>query len=233
MEIIEEFVFKKCSTCTKFFPRSLFKKDSKGFLGLSSRCKECYKIYYNENKKSINARKRELNKTRYSDKIKQYSKKRYSENKEKQITYSKEYQKRNPEVKKRNDKKYYETHREELNAKKLAYHHFRYKNDPLYKLIKLVRGRTKDYCRVAKIRKSKRFHEYIGCTPEELRLHIEKQFKDGMSWENYGKWHIDHIIPISSAKTEREVYILSHYTNLQPLWAEENLKKGDKVCQAV
>ena len=50
-----------------------------------------------------------------------------------------------------------------------------------------------------------------------------------MSWENQGKWHIDHITPLSSAKTEEEVYRLCHYTNLQPLWAEDNLKKGSKI----
>ena len=49
-----------------------------------------------------------------------------------------------------------------------------------------------------------------------------------MSWENQGKWHLDHIIPISSAKTEEDVIRLNHYTNFQPLWAEDNFKKGKK-----
>jgi hypothetical protein len=50
-----------------------------------------------------------------------------------------------------------------------------------------------------------------------------------MSWENYGEWHIDHIIPISSAKTNQEVYKLNHHTNFQPLWAEDNLRKSNKL----
>jgi hypothetical protein len=64
---------------------------------------------------------------------------------------------------------------------------------------------------------------------EFLKKHLEIQFIEGMSWENQGKWHIDHKIPLSSAKTEEEVYKLCHYTNLQPLWAEDNLKKGSKI----
>ena len=50
-----------------------------------------------------------------------------------------------------------------------------------------------------------------------------------MSWDNYGKWHIDHIIPLSSANSEDDIYKLCHYTNLQPLWAEDNLKKSNKI----
>jgi hypothetical protein len=79
-------------------------------------------------------------------------------------------------------------------------------------------------------KKSKTF-EIIGCTPEFLKEYIEKQFIKGMEWSNhsvYG-WHIDHIIPLSSANTEEEIYKLCHYTNLQPLWAENNLKKSNKI----
>jgi hypothetical protein len=58
---------------------------------------------------------------------------------------------------------------------------------------------------------------------------MESLFKEGMTWDNHGEWHIDHIIPISSGKTEDEVVKLCHYTNLQPLWKTENLLKGDKL----
>ena len=71
----------------------------------------------------------------------------------------------------------------------------------------------------------------IGITPIELKEHLEKQFTQDMSWDNYGfyGWHIDHIIPLSSAKTEEDIYKLCHYSNLQPLWAEDNFKKSNKI----
>jgi hypothetical protein len=73
--------------------------------------------------------------------------------------------------------------------------------------------------------------DIIGCTPQELKEHIEKKFKEGMSWNNRDKWHIDHIIPLSSGKTEEEILKLCHYTNLQPLWAKENLEKSNKLSK--
>ena len=78
--------------------------------------------------------------------------------------------------------------------------------------------------------KRKKTIEYLGCDIETFKKHIENQFKEGMSWENYGKWHIDHIIPIYYKKTEtKEEEILKrlNYKNTQPLWAEENIKKGN------
>jgi hypothetical protein len=72
-------------------------------------------------------------------------------------------------------------------------------------------------------------NHYIGCDWIFFKSHMEKLFKDGMNWDNYGEWHIDHIIPTSSAQTEESLYKLYHYTNLQPLWAIENIKKGNKI----
>jgi hypothetical protein len=64
---------------------------------------------------------------------------------------------------------------------------------------------------------------------EEAFAHIESKFKPGMTWENYGKWHVDHIIPLSSANTTGELEKLCHFNNLQPLWARENMRKSDKM----
>ena len=68
----------------------------------------------------------------------------------------------------------------------------------------------------------------IGCQWDELKNHIESKFVDDMSWSNRHLWHIDHIVPLARAKSEEEMIKLSHYTNLQPLWAEDNFKKGAK-----
>jgi hypothetical protein len=79
--------------------------------------------------------------------------------------------------------------------------------------------------------KNKTYNDIIGCSPEFLKEYLENQFAEGMSWDNHGQysWHIDHIIPLSSAKTDEEIYKLCHYTNLQPLWAEDNLRKSNKI----
>jgi hypothetical protein len=73
--------------------------------------------------------------------------------------------------------------------------------------------------------------DLVGCDYEFLIEYIENKFTEGMSWDNYGYygWHLDHITPVSLAKTEKDVYKLYHYTNLQPLWAEDNLRKSNKI----
>ena len=93
-----------------------------------------------------------------------------------------------------------------------------------------VRNRINVFLRKNNITKKNQTFNIVGCSPEFLKEHLEKQFTEGMSWELMGKnIHIDHIIPLSSAKTEDEILKLCHYTNLQPLWAEDNLKKSDKI----
>lgn len=124
-------------------------------------------------------------------------------------------------------RKNYPNHR----AKKSARHIERYRKDPIYRLTVLLRQRTKELIRANYWTPKNKFKDYIGCTLDELKSHLEKQFKDGMTWENQGRggWHIDHIIPLSTAKTQEELYKLCHYTNLQPLWEIDNLKKSNKI----
>ena len=77
--------------------------------------------------------------------------------------------------------------------------------------------------------KKSKANEVLGCTWDEFKLHIERQFVKGMTWENKSKWAIDHIVPLASAKTEEDVIRLNHFTNLRPLWAKDNLAKGAKM----
>ena len=104
-------------------------------------------------------------------------------------------------------------------------------SNPLFKLVCNMRCRIYDFLNGRKIQKNNTSFVIIGCTPQELKLHLENQFKPGMSWENYSYeiWHVDHIIPLCSAKNEDEIYKLCHYTNLQPMWAKDNMKKGSKI----
>jgi hypothetical protein len=103
--------------------------------------------------------------------------------------------------------------------------------DEIFKIKSYTRNRIRAFLKLNKISKNNKTFNIVGCSPEDLKLHLEKQFSPEMNWSNYGKfgWHIDHITPLDSANTEDEMYKLCHYTNLQPLWWSENLSKGHKV----
>lgn len=78
--------------------------------------------------------------------------------------------------------------------------------------------------------KSKQTLELIGCTAAEFKAHIESQFQEGMSWDNYGEWHVDHIKPCSifNLLLDRDQEVCFNFRNTQPLWASDNLSKGNK-----
>lgn len=73
--------------------------------------------------------------------------------------------------------------------------------------------------------------EQLGYSPQQLREHIESKFVDGMAWENYGRWHVDHVRPVSSFPKETHVSIVNSLINLRPLWADENLRRPRKWSQ--
>lgn len=91
------------------------------------------------------------------------------------------------------------------------------------------RSRINSFLKSRGIRKNKRTLAIVGCSWDALRQHIENQFAPGMSWQNRGMWHIDHIVPLASATTEQEFFSLCHYTNLQPLWALDNQRKQSRT----
>jgi len=128
-------------------------------------------------------------------------------------------------------KKYREENVENIKKNRNDWRNKKNKVNSLFKLKNNVRCRIYDFFNFRKINKNNKTFDIIGCTPEYLKEYIENKFTENMSWDNYGifGWHIDHIIPLSSANTDEEIYKLCHYTNLQPLWAEENIKKSNKI----
>lgn len=136
--------------------------------------------------------------------------------------YYKEWNKNNPDKVKNKIEKW--------NSKNRDYFVVKYNSDLFYKLKVNMRNRLNTFVKLNNFNKKNKTFDIVGCSPEFLKEYLEQKFTEGMSWELMGQHiHIDHIIPLSSANTEEEVYKLCHYTNLQPLWAEDNLKKGSKI----
>ena len=101
--------------------------------------------------------------------------------------------------------------------------------DPIFAMKKRVSCRIRNYMSREGYEKKLRTHEILGIDWPGFKEHMERQFVNGMSWENRDQWHIDHIIPLATAICEDDVIRLNHYTNLQPLWAEDNIIKGSKI----
>ena len=181
------------------------------------------KIYRENNKEKakIYRKKYDLNN---KEKLK-LSRKIYRENnKEKAKIYRDKYNLNNKEKVKFSKEKYRINNKEKINN----YVKNRYQKENNFKLKMLLRHRI--YMALKGIAKSKKTKDLLGCTVEQLWIHLEKSFKPGMTRENYGKWHIDHIRPCASfdlTKQEEQLKCF-HYTNLQALWADENFSKGAK-----
>ncbi|MNX99669.1 hypothetical protein D3C86_1321310 [compost metagenome] len=142
-----------------------------------------------------------------------------------------EYRAANREKLNQKQKLYYEANRSKYSANSLVQKKRRYREDPLFALEGLCRRRILCAMQKGGYKKSTKTENILGCSYEDLVKHLESKFLPGMTWENRGRhgWHIDHETPLASASTAEELEALCHYTNLQPLWAEDNLKKGAKM----
>ena len=221
---------KVCSICKVEKDFCEFNNRSRAKDGKKSSCKECTKeCYIKDREKTLSQKKEYYFKDR--EKIVSNKKEFYIKEREKILSRNKEYYVNNREKIVFNKKEYYINNKENLRYYYNEYKRNRKLNDPTFKLTETVRVRLYSYLKTKSIVKNKITFDIIGCTPPELKDYLEKQFVNGMSWDNYGYygWHIDHIIPLSSAKTEEEIYKLCRYTNLQPLWAEDNLAKSNKL----
>jgi len=148
---------------------------------------------------------------------------------------NKKFRKENPEINKKKCRIFKEKNPEafkkwiEKNKEHRKKYINNYNSNPKNKIKNSLRSRINEL--MNKKYNNPRTLYLVGCDYNFLIEYIEKKFTKDMSWDNYGYygWHLDHIIPLSTAKTEEEIYKLYHYTNLQPLWAEDNLKKSNKI----
>jgi hypothetical protein len=165
-------------------------------------------------KKVSDKKYREKNKERLSNNHKKW----YNENKEKWNEYIKEYREKNID---------------KIREIKRTYERTRKANDPLYKLISNFRTAIYQVLKENNVDKNGHYFEILKYSPDELISHLENQFKDGMTWGNYGEWHVDHILPITSFNIQEigdnEFMKCWSLNNLQPMWGEENLRKSNKI----
>jgi hypothetical protein len=189
---------------------------------------------YNQNYREKNKEKLKEYKTTYylenKDEISEKNKLYYKENKDEikinRKKYDKEYREKNKEIIIIRNNKWKNKNPDYFNT----YVKERFKVDEMFKLSMIIRNSINTTFRYKGFKKSSKTSQILGCSFEEFKLYLESKFEDWMTWENRGLyngelncgWDIDHIIPISSAKTEEEAIRLNHYTNLQPLCSKVN-----------
>jgi len=208
---------KICSNCGENKNKSEYHKAKQNKDGLKGQCKECILIkenkYKEKNRDILNEKQKEYYKDHVDNK-RDYDKKYRKDNTKKIVEYRKKYRKNNKEM---------------LNMKALEYHrknpHIRAYRSMLHTTLKRM-GKKKEGKSIV----------LLGYSYNNLKEHIESLFTEGMSWNNHGEWHIDHIKPISTFHPNTPQSIVNALSNLQPLWAttreingviyEGNLNKG-------
>lgn len=190
-------------------------------------CKSCYSKRYKSDKEYLKQYRIDNN-----DSLKQKQKEFRENNKELVAERKRKYwDSLSPEKKAEiNARKKELYHKNGHKENKRKYVNNKLETDPFFKLKFNLRVLIRNGINRNFSKRSKKTSEILGCTFEEFKIYLESKFDENMNWGNQGTyWHLDHIIPISSAQTEEEVYKLNHYTNFQPLYWLDNLKKSNKI----
>lgn len=220
---------KICTTCNELKKLNDYHKQKGRKDGYRSNCKKCIK---NKSKKRY-----DLNREQLLNEKKDY----YKKNTELIIDKRKEYVKNNKELVKEcnriSNKKYYDKNKYDIILKNGIRRKERYKNDFIFKFKCDIRSIVSKSFTNKGYKKKLRSEVILGCTLDTFKLYLESKFEDWMTWENKGLyngeegygWDIDHIIPLSVAKTEEDIINLNHFTNLQPLCSKINrdIKKNN------
>ncbi len=235
---------KECKICgvEKLLIDFYYRKDSGRY---RTECKECYNERNKKQKKEYNEENKE--------KIKEYHAQYYIENKEIINKKNKKWQKDNKKIVNENKKEWRKNNKEKVKQylkrwkenneayfkrpefkEKERIRNCKRREDPIFRLNQNISRNMNHSLRNNNLSKNGRSWEYlVGYTTQDLKKHIEKQFQPGMSWDNYGDWHIDHRIPRSffvyTSVNDVEFKYCWGLGNLQPLWAFDNLSKADKI----
>jgi len=210
---------KTCTKCNKELPATIeyFHKEMRGKYGLRSKCKTCS---YIDNRKIL-MNPGNIEKARISNR------KHYSKNKNKYFLRWQKYYETNSEYLKERARKW-----GHLNLDKRKITDKKRRENPMFRLSSNI-SRSIRQSLFANNKNNAPWESLVDFTKHELKTHLEKQFKPGMSWENYGEWHIDHKIPIAAhnfTKPEHEDFKRCWaLKNLQPMWAKDNISKGAKI----
>lgn len=206
---------KYCNSCQSLKPLTSFYKCKTHKDGLQYKCKDCIKVYTDTNKKHIKIYKKEYCK-KNSNQKREYDKLYYVKNHDYILDRVQQYTKNN-----------LEKHRIYMRN----YMFNRSQNDVMFRLNSRLRnavGRTLHGEKVGR-----HWEDIVGYTLQDLKQHLESKFTEDMTWDNYGKWHIDHIKPSSNFKftsyNDEEFKECWKLENLQPLWARDNILKSNKI----
>lgn len=192
------------------------------------RIKEYFEEYYQQNKEQIKESRKEYyqqNKEQIKESRREYRR----QNKEQINEYKKEYREQNKEQIKEYLKEYKEQNKEQINE----YNRNRYATDDNFKTLILCRSMLQRTLKATNSTKDTRTKEMLGYCNEQLKESIESKFLEGMSWNNYGDWHIDHIYPVSRYIKDgvEDPSIINALDNLIPMWAEHNMEKSEKTLE--
>jgi len=150
--------------------------------------------------------------------VKENHKNWYSKNKEHRKEYMKDYQ---------------ENNKDKIRKTKREYEKTRKSKDPVYKLVGNFRTAIYTVLKENNVKKFGHYFDILGYSQENLINHLENQFDDKMSWENYGKWHVDHKLPITffnfTSIEDEEFKKCWSLDNLQPMWGSENISKSNRI----
>lgn len=224
---------KSCTICGEVKPYSEFHRRADSVDGHCCWCKPCK----SERKRAAYSVTAERDRARvaayrsaHPEKVAAAKRAAYLKKHEQYKANGRAAYRRDPESKKKYQAEYRRNNLLAVNAATARYKRERLRSDPLFRAQYSMRARVFLAFRKKGLPQRGRTREILGCEWDELKTHMESRFTEGMSWDNYGSWHVDHIIPLSSATSEAELVRLCHFTNLQPLWAADNIRKGARIA---